>query len=178
MKDVSPIFYEFTIPQLVVGRLIGRAGSFLKTIREKAEVNICVKPHPTSRMERVCVIEGFQEGVNIALGLIRKHFPENKYPQVTLEQVSIYSAPGDPSSWVPELTQLNLIEGVNNDVSVCHIIKPNRLFVHVPTHPTYPTLRVLDESMTNWYETAESPPIPEDLTSEFSPKTFHLLRAD
>ena len=163
-KDTAnPVLYEFSIPQNLVGRLIGRHGSFLQSIRVKAEVYIVVKRHPTSRNQKVCAIEGSTEGINIALDMIRKQFPEKKYPHVTLEQISPLKIP-EEIPWVAELIQLSLVEGMNNDVVVCHIVKPNRFFVQLPTHPTYPSLRILDENMTRLYDTIESPSAPDELS--------------
>ncbi|KAF3424234.1 hypothetical protein E2986_06324 [Frieseomelitta varia] len=159
-NNIMPMAYEFSIPQNLVGRLIGRHGSFLQNIRHKAEVYIVVKRHPMWRDQKICAIEGSMEGINIALDLIRQKFPEKKYPHVTLEQIPLK---------IPEniiythLGELLLVEGVNNDVVICHIVKPNRFFVQLPTHPTYPSLRILDEKMTQLYNTTESPPIPDKL---------------
>lgn len=161
-----PMIYEFSIPQSLVGRLIGRHGSFLQNIRHKAEVNIVLKRHPISRDQKLCAIEGSTEGINVALEMIRQKFPEKKFPQLTLHQISPLIVPED-IPWFAELRQLSLVEGVNNDVVICHIVKPNRLFVQLPTHPTYPSLRILDERMTQLYNTTESPSAPDELTSTF-----------
>ncbi|XP_033345702.1 KH domain-containing protein akap-1 [Bombus vosnesenskii] len=164
-KDtVMPMIYEFSIPQSLVGRLIGRHGSFLQNIRHKAEVSIVLKRHPISRDQKLCAIEGSTEGINVALEMIRQKFPEKKFPQLTLHQISPLIVPED-IPWFAELRQLSLVEGVNNDVVICHIVKPNRLFVQLPTHPTYPSLRILDERMTQLYNTTESPSAPDELTS-------------
>ncbi|XP_071872184.1 A-kinase anchor protein spoonbill [Bombus fervidus] len=164
-KDtVMLMTYEFCIPQSLVGRLIGRHGSFLQNIRHKAEVNIVLKRHPILRDQKLCVIEGSTEGINVALTIIRQKFPEKKFPQLTLHQISPLIV-SENVPWVAELRQLSLVEGVNNDVIICHIVKPNRLFVQLPTHPTYPSLRILDERMTQLYNTTESPPAPDELTS-------------
>lgn len=160
------MLYEFSVPQNLVGKLIGRYGSFLQSIRVKAEVRIVVKRHPTLRTQKVCAIEGCNDGINIALDMIRQKFPEKKYPQVTLEQISPYQMP-EEIPLVTELMQLSLVEGVNNDIVVCHIVKPNRFFVQLPTHPTYPFLRILDDNMTQLYNTTESPPVPDELSSTF-----------
>ncbi|XP_043682843.1 KH domain-containing protein akap-1 [Vespula pensylvanica] len=164
IKDVSLYsIYEFCICQNLVGRLIGRHGSFLQNIRAKAGVHIIVKRHPTLRDQKICTIQGSVEGINIALDIIRQRFPEKKYPSVTLEQILPMVIPeGIPV--LPELTQLSLVEGVNNDVLVCHISKPNRLFLQIPTHPTYPSLRLLDANMTQLYNSTESPMVPDELT--------------
>ncbi|XP_053998592.1 KH domain-containing protein akap-1 [Hylaeus anthracinus] len=163
-KDSTlPMIYEFNIPQHLVGRLIGRNGSFLQSIREKAEVYIIVKRHHTLRDQKICAIEGSTEEINIALDMIRQKFPAKKYPDVTLEQILPLKVLNE-NAWVAELIQLSLVEGLTNDVVICHIVKPNRFFVQLPTHPTYPSLRLLDENMTLLYNTTESPPIPDELS--------------
>ncbi|KZC12993.1 PREDICTED: KH domain-containing protein akap-1 [Dufourea novaeangliae] len=161
--NAIPNAYEFSIPHHLVGRLIGRYGTFLQNIRVKAEVHIVVKRHPRSREQKVCAIQGSPEGITIALELIRQRFPDKKYPQLTLAQIPP-SNPAEEMPWVTELMQLSLVEGVNNDVVVCHIVKPNRFFVQLPTHPTYPSLRILDDCMTQLYNTTESPPVPDELS--------------
>ncbi|XP_046835819.1 KH domain-containing protein akap-1 [Vespa crabro] len=164
IKDVSLYsVYEFCICQNLVGRLIGRHGSFLQNICAKAGVHIMVKRHHTLRDQKICVIQGSIESITIALDIIRQRFPEKKYPSVTLEQILPVVIP-EEIPVLPELTQLSLVEGVNNDVLVCHISKPNRLFLHIPTHPTYPSLRLLDANMTQLYNSTESPMVTDELT--------------
>ncbi|KOC60170.1 KH domain-containing protein C56G2.1 [Habropoda laboriosa] len=163
-KDsAGPVLYEFCIPQHLVGRLIGRHGNFLHSIRLKAEVHIVVKNYPIMKDQKICAIEGSSEGVNIALDMIRQKFPEEKYPNVTLEQI-LSSKTSEENQWITELMQLSLVEGVNNDVVVCHVVKPNRVFVQLPTHPTYPSLRILERNMTQLYDTIETPPVPDELS--------------
>lgn len=160
--NTLPTLYEFSIPQHLVGRLIGRYGSFLQSVQLKAEVHIVVKRHPTFKNLKICAIDGPMDGINTALDMIRQKFPEKKFPQVTLEQIFPLKGP-EELAYNPKLVQLSLIEGVNNDVVVCHIVKPNRFFVQLSTHPTYPALRILDESMTQSYNTTESPSAPDEL---------------
>ncbi|CAK9814481.1 KH domain-containing protein akap-1 [Anthophora plagiata] len=157
------VTYAFCIPQHLVGRLIGRHGCFLDTIRVKTGVNIVVYRHPMLRNQKICAMEGCSEGINIALDLIRHQFPKEKYPYVTLEQFSLTKI-AEEIPWSTELMQLSLVEGVNNDVTVCHIVKPNRVFVQFPTHPTYPSLRILEENMAQLYDTTESPAVPDKLS--------------
>ncbi|XP_017754880.1 PREDICTED: KH domain-containing protein akap-1 isoform X2 [Eufriesea mexicana] len=161
--NVIPITYEFCIPQHLVGRLIGRRGSFFQSIRLKAEVHIVVKQHPIFRNQYICTIQGSSEGINVALDMIRQKFPEKEYPHVCLEQIlPLKMLEGIPL--VTGIMQLSLVEGMNNDIIVSHIVKPNRFFVQLPTHPTYPLLCILEENMTQLYNTTESPPAPEELS--------------
>lgn len=154
------------MPQMFVGKFIGKRGSNIQTINSKADVSIVVHRHPTENKMKLCTIEGSTEGINLALDLIRQKFPLKKYPELTLEQVNITTNP-DEISWITDLMQLHLIEGVNNDVLVCHILQPDRIFIQIPTHPTYPALRLLDYNMTHFYNTKESPAVPDKLTSEY-----------
>ncbi|CAL7940618.1 unnamed protein product [Xylocopa violacea] len=161
--NALPVAYEFCIPDNLVGRLIGRQGCVLQNIRLKAGVHIVIKPHPVWKDQKICAIQGSSEGVNIALDMIRQKFPEKKYPHVTLEPIFPMKSP-ELFPCVTQLMQLSLVEGVNNDVVVCHIVKPNRLFVQLPTHPTYPFLRILDTNMTQLYNTTDSPAAPDELS--------------
>lgn len=161
-KNSSPASYEFVVPQNLVGRLIGRHGCFLQNIRIKAEVKITIKRHPTARDQKMCVIEGSSDGISMTLSMIRQKFPEKKYPTLTLERVSFLKDPED-TPWTSELMYLSLIERVNNDVVVCNILQPNHLFVQLPMHPTYPSLRILDGNMTQLYNITDSPPVPSQL---------------
>ncbi|XP_033334791.1 A-kinase anchor protein spoonbill [Megalopta genalis] len=157
LKD-GPTSYEFNIPQRLVGKLLGARRSFLQTIQIKANVHMELRCHPSSRDLKLCQISGPPEGIKVALDMIRQRFPENRYPDVNLQQVLPFN------EWLTELMQLSLVGGVNNDVIVCHIVKPNRLFVQLPTHPTYPYLWTLVDSMTKLYNTTDSPPAPKELS--------------
>lgn len=53
-----PSLYEFVIPQTLVGRLIGKHGSFVAEVKEKTHAHIIIKKHPSSNKSKVCSIEG------------------------------------------------------------------------------------------------------------------------
>lgn len=149
-----------------MGRLIGRHGSFLHSIRTKAEILIYVNDHPSTSDQKICSIEGSPEGINVALDMIRKKFPEKRFPQVTLAEISTPEVIPvmTEGSWIPQWTQLFLVDGVNNDILVSHLHKPHWLFVQLPTHPTYPYLGILVDNMTYMYANTELP-LPSVLTS-------------
>ncbi|KAG8252067.1 protein kinase A regulatory subunit binding [Homalodisca vitripennis] len=56
--DQVPIIYEFVLPQVIVGRLIGRHGAFLHDIRSKTHTNVFIKRHPETNTLKICAIEG------------------------------------------------------------------------------------------------------------------------
>ncbi|XP_058806786.1 KH domain-containing protein akap-1 [Phymastichus coffea] len=163
-KDNSRTMHEFSISTKLVGKLIGKGGKFLTQIRKKAEVSIVVKHHPLDPELNICRIDGAPDNIVLALELIRRNFPEKAYPNLTLEQINYEELIPEEITWIPDLVQLRLIEGVNNDVVITLIDKPNHFFVHMPTHPTYPSLRILDERLTQLYDNVESPPVPDELT--------------
>ncbi|KAH0566893.1 KH domain-containing protein akap-1 [Cotesia glomerata] len=162
-KNNSKTFYEFLIPEKFVGKLIGKHGASIKSLNDQANVNITIDFHPLDEDLRLCIIEGLPENIATALDLIRQKFPKKAYPGFTLEQVNITTSP-EEITWVPELMQLQLVENLNNDVLVCHILQPNRLFIQLPTHPTYPSFKLLDYNLTQFYSTVESPHVPDQLT--------------
>ncbi|XP_063990383.1 KH domain-containing protein akap-1 [Diachasmimorpha longicaudata] len=154
--------YEFTIPESLAGRMIGKRGIAIQELNTKAEVTMTVKPHPTTKDLKLCLIEGTEENINIALDLIRERFPLKKFPEVTLDQVNVSYDPNH-ISWLAHVIQIHLVAGVNNDVRICHILQPDKMFIQMPTHPSHPSLKLLDYNMTQLYNTTESPPVPDQL---------------
>ncbi|CAL1688069.1 unnamed protein product [Lasius platythorax] len=157
--NTVPSIYDFAIPQHLVGRLIGRHGSFLQSIRTKADVSIYVNDHPCDGDHKICSIRGSVERINVALKMIRQKFPEKRFPEVTLEEIStIPEVNEEVPCNIPLIRSLSLIGSVSNDVYVSHIVKPNWLFVQLSTHPSFHLLESLEESMTCWYNNTELPP--------------------
>ncbi|EZA58066.1 hypothetical protein DMN91_006309 [Ooceraea biroi] len=154
--------YDFAIPQHLVGRLIGRHGSFLHSIRTKTNVAIYVHDHPYDGDHKICSIQGNADEIDVTLKMIRQKFPEKKFPQVTLAEIStVPEIITDTIPYVPSLLALSLIDGVNNDISVSHIVKPNWLFVNLPTHPTYLSLRNLESEMLQYYGLPDPLAVPD-----------------
>ncbi|KAJ8917581.1 hypothetical protein NQ315_000064 [Exocentrus adspersus] len=163
--DDLPTLYEFAIPQSLVGKLIGRNGSFVIQIKEKTNAHIVVGRHPTSNKLKVCSIEGTQGEIDKALKMIRDKFPTKRYPEVTLEQV--HFTPIIPTvSLIPDHLYLKLIEGINNDTVLSCLVAPNHLFLQQPAHPSFPSLFSLSGYMNTCYTETDSPllpnPIPEN----------------
>lgn len=163
--NAAPTSYDFAVPQHLVGRLIGRHGSFLHSIRTKANVGIYVNDHPCDGDHKICSIRGSVEGINIALKMVRQKFPEKRFPQVTLAEITTESENEEVAYNVLIQRPLSLVDGVNNDINISHIVKPNWLFVQLPTHPSFPLLQNLEDSMTYWYNN-ELLPIPDVLNSK------------
>lgn len=154
-----PSVYEFVLPQHLVGRLIGRHGCFVYEIKKNTNASILVKRHPDTQKLKICAVEGSQADIESALEMIRQKFPVNRYPNVTLEQVCFLpSVPTFPL--IPESLQLQLVEGVNNDVILSSLMSPAHFFLQQPTHPTFPALLRLNACMNLCYREPTAPPLP------------------
>ncbi|KAK6637905.1 hypothetical protein RUM44_008327 [Polyplax serrata] len=156
--------YEFVIPQQLVGRLIGRHGSFVNEIKETTHASIYIKRHPETSKLKICAVEGTQIDIESALDMIRHKFPKKRYPSVTLEQVVIAPEP-QLIPIISESMQLYLVESINNDVLLSSLVTAGHFFLQQPTHPTYLSLSRLNSCMNYCYSEPDQPTIPEGVGS-------------
>lgn len=154
-----PSVYEFVVPQYLVGRLIGRHGCFVHEIKKNTNASIFIKRHPDTRKLKICAVEGTHTDIESALEMIREKFPENRYPDVTLEQVC-FVPPVPTFPLIPESLQLRLVEGVTNDVILSSLISPSHFFLQQPTHPSFLALSQLNACMNICYSEPLAPPLP------------------
>lgn len=151
--------YEFVVPLSVVPQLIGRKGNYVNQLKNKTGVNLIVKKYPTTTKQKICSLEGTQKEIDAALKMIRNKLPEKRYPSVTLQRVFL----AHPNSVIPlpamdtSVLQMNLIEGINNDVVISSIMSGGHLFLQQPLHPSYPQLNVLQVCMNQSYSVIETP---------------------
>lgn len=52
------LLYQFVIPQEHVGKLIGKNGQFINTIKSNSNTRIYIKKHPVSFKKKICALEG------------------------------------------------------------------------------------------------------------------------
>jgi len=71
--------------------------------------------------------------------------------------------------------QLNLIEGLTNDVSIIYVDNLNSLFVQQPTHPTYPALSRLHQALKGLYEQPVAPHLLRPFNSQYLLSNIHNL---
>uniref|UniRef100_A0A1B6DQ92 Tudor domain-containing protein n=1 Tax=Clastoptera arizonana TaxID=38151 RepID=A0A1B6DQ92_9HEMI len=154
--------YEFVLEQHIVGRLIGRHGAYLQDIRGKTNTNIFIKRHPDTSKLKICAIEGNQQDIDAALAMIRQKFPLRRFPNLTLEKVT-FVQPSTHYPLKPEIFQLQLVEGVNNDVLLSSLITAGHFFLQQPTHPSYPSLLTQNVMMNALYNSPEAPPLSEPI---------------
>uniref|UniRef100_A0A0P4W2W9 Tudor domain-containing protein n=1 Tax=Scylla olivacea TaxID=85551 RepID=A0A0P4W2W9_SCYOL len=156
------IFYDFEIPQMLVGRLIGRKGAFINKIKATTDATVIVHPHKNRKL-KLCSVEGTKHQVNAALEMIRKHFPESQYPDITLQQVS--SQPQAQPQVQPQVNaqsmQIELTAGVVVEVRVSAVVSGGELWVQQPLHPSYSALHRLQTCMNlNYGDGSNTPPLP------------------
>ncbi|KAK7083674.1 hypothetical protein SK128_025061 [Halocaridina rubra] len=157
---VQYIFYEFEIPQALVGRLIGRKGAFVNRIKAQTDATIVVKPH-RNRKYKICAVEGTKDQVDSALELIRKNFPLSRYPDLTLDQV--YNCSPTPMPPVeaainPQAMQIELAAGVVVEVRVSAVVSGKELWVQQPLHPSFSSIQKLHSCMNvNYGDGSTSP---------------------
>ncbi|XP_050304326.1 A-kinase anchor protein 1, mitochondrial isoform X2 [Anthonomus grandis grandis] len=157
--------YEFVIPQNLVGKLIGRQGFFVQSIKERCNAQVYIRRHPSNNRLKLCSIEGTQAEIDKALKMIREKFPLKKYSDITLEQVHltplVHTVP-----LIPDSLYLKLVDGINNDTILSCMVAPDHLFMQQPTHPSFPSLSLLKNCMNQCYADTNSPllpsPIPEN----------------
>ncbi|KAF7284796.1 hypothetical protein GWI33_021554 [Rhynchophorus ferrugineus] len=152
--------YEFIIPQSLVGKLIGRHGTFIQSIKDKCNTNVSLGKHPSDKRFKICCIEGNQTEIDKALKMIRNKFPVKKYSELTLEQVKTVVP---TVSLTRHSLFLKLVEAINNDTVLSHMDAPNHLFMHLPTHPSFPATAMLTNHMNSWYNMSDSPLLPSPI---------------
>lgn len=147
------VLYEFEIPQELCGLLIGRNGRHVNFIKEKTNANILIKRHPFYTQLKICAVSGTEEEVNAALSLIRKRFPVDLYPNVTMLQINVMPSPFQ----ISDILRLSLPEGVTFDAALSATVSAGHFFLQQPTHPTYHNLSWLLTKMNSIYEGKETP---------------------
>ncbi|CAL1298287.1 unnamed protein product [Larinioides sclopetarius] len=159
-EDVNPenhFVYEFELPQELCGRLIGKHGKHVKSIKDRSHTNVYIKRHPYNQQLKLVVVEGSRADVTEALEIIRRKYPPSRYPMVTLVRTNVLTP---PPNVLPESLQLHLPEGASCDVILSSLVSAGHFFLQQPTHPTYPSLSTLDQCMINCYSQLDTPLLP------------------
>lgn len=163
-SECAPVTsYDFLLPVYLVSKLLGRKASFVQLIKAKTGVNVLIKRNPDTHKTKICSLEGTQAEIDNALALIRRKFPEKRFSALTLQRVHV----GQTENVVPlplidtTCFNLQLIEGINNDVTVCSIVNGGHVFLQQPLHPSYPSLNTMQHCMNQSYNMIEAPQLPE-----------------
>lgn len=163
-SECAPITsYDFFLPVYLVSKMLGRKAGFVQLIKAKTGVNVLIKRNPDTHKTKICTLEGTQAEIDNALVLIRKKFPEKRFSALTLQRVHI--APTENVVPLPLIDttcfHLQLVEGINNDVSVSSIVNGGHVFLQQPLHPSFPSLNTLQQCLNHSYNMTETPQLPE-----------------
>jgi A-kinase anchor protein 1, mitochondrial len=154
--------YDFLVPSTYVGFIIGNRGQTIARIKEKTGANVILRKgtHGPKR-QKVCSLEGSQKEIDAALKMIRSIVPERKSISMTMERIFLTPDNKVVPTFNISALQLQLIEGINNDVSISSIVSGGHLFLQQPLHPSYPSLTSLQYRMNQWYSMTSAPELPD-----------------
>lgn len=162
------ISYDTLLPAWAVSAVLHGYKKLMIKIKDKTGANLILRKAPFTNnrksynQNRICTIEGTQSEIDAAIEMLRKNLEPRK-GQVPVTLARIFLTPDNqvvPSFDMASL-QLKLIEGINNDVSVCSVISGNHLFLQQPLHPSYPNLALLQQKMNAMYSMTTAPELPE-----------------
>lgn len=156
--DTTIQHYDFLIDVELIGTLLGRRGNFVKNVSLTTGTNTVIKQHPQTSAVRIASLEGTAAEITAALRMIRGRFPQKRFPELTLRRVHVPDVSRLNHS--SQSLQLELIEGMNNDVKVMTVVSAGNIFVQQPVHPSHPNLAVLEQCMRRSYAHTEAPPMP------------------
>uniref|UniRef100_W5MB79 A kinase (PRKA) anchor protein 1b n=1 Tax=Lepisosteus oculatus TaxID=7918 RepID=W5MB79_LEPOC len=147
--------WEIEVPKHLVGRLIGKQGRYVSFLKQSSGAKIYISTLPYTQEFQICHIEGTQQQVDKALGLIGKKFKD-------LDLTNLYAPPPLPLTLpsLPITSWLMLPSGVTVEVIVVNIVSAGHMFVQQHTHPTYHALRSLDQQMFLCYSQPGIPTLP------------------
>lgn len=116
-------------------------------------MRILIRPHHDPAKvgtHQICSIEGKRDDINKCLHMMRHRFPPNRFPDLNLKPVFPPPAPS-PMIPSPDMMELALPAGAMFEVYVSAPIDAGHFFVQLPTHPTFPSLRIVDDLMYRIY---------------------------
>lgn len=155
----SLVTYDFELSQIYVGFIVGKGGSIVQSIRAKSGATVSLLRHPLKKKLKLCTVRGTQKQVDTAIAIIKTKLPRGvDVKRIDPDQFA--SSVLTSSSINKDLLQLQLIDGINNDVIVSTIVNAGHLCLQQPLHPSYPALNTLQNCMNQSYSSFEAPLLP------------------
>lgn len=157
----SLVTYDFELAQTHVGFIVGKGGSIVQLIRAKSGATVNILRHPSKKKLKWCNVQGTQEQVDTAIAIIKTKLPRGvDVKRVDMDVYADVSVILPNSTINKDLLQLQLIDGINNDVIVSTIVNAGHLYFQQPLHPSYPALNTLQGCMNQSYSSFEAPVLP------------------
>ncbi|KAB5543288.1 hypothetical protein PHYPO_G00077350 [Pangasianodon hypophthalmus] len=153
-RNLPHTLWNIEVPAHLVGRLIGKKGKYISSLKQSSGAKIYVSTLPYTFEFQICHIEGSEVQVEKALALIRKKFKDLDLSNrlSSLQPAAVHSLP--ITSW------LLLPQDGTVEVIVPRVEAANYLFIQQHTHPTYYGLRSLTEQMLFCYCHSGCPSLP------------------
>lgn len=155
----SMVSYDFELPQGYVGFVVGKGGAIVQGIRAKSGATVSLLRHPLKKKLKLCTVRGTQKQVDTAIAIIKTKLPRGVEVK-RIDPDTFVSAVLPSASINQDLLQLQLIDGINNDVIVSTIVNAGHLCLQQPLHPSYPALNTLQSCMNQSYSSFEAPLLP------------------
>ncbi|KAH9499386.1 A-kinase anchor protein 1, mitochondrial [Bulinus truncatus] len=154
------VHFDFNIPSELCGRFIGKQGKNINFLKNKTGANVSLVNNPYTADYQICRVVGTQIEIDDALAMIRRKFPLNEYPLLTMLPISLNPLPTqiEHPLIVPEVMQLSLPEGVSVEVFVSAIVDAGHVFVQQPTHRSFMSLEKLTYFLNSVY--GQDPNVP------------------
>ncbi|GFO01165.1 A kinase anchor protein 1, mitochondrial [Plakobranchus ocellatus] len=159
----SIIQFDFNMPADLCGRFIGRHGKNINYLKSKTGASISLTNNPFTAEFQICQVAGSQTEVDSVLAMIRRKFPLQDFPLLTMVPININPNAATNGSEsqpviVPDVMQLSLPEGVSVEVYVSAIVDAGHVFVQQPTHRSFMSLEKLTYHLNAVYD--QDPNVP------------------
>ncbi|CAL1528751.1 unnamed protein product [Lymnaea stagnalis] len=155
------VHFDFNMPSDLCGRFIGKQGKNINYLKSKTGANVSLTNNPFTADYQICQVVGTQAEVDDALAMIRRKFPLNEFPLLTMVPINMSQLPEQIEQHpviVPDVMQLSLPEGVSVEVYVSAIVDAGHVFVQQPTHRSFMSLEKLTYFLNTVY--GQDPNVP------------------
>ncbi|XP_064620259.1 A-kinase anchor protein 1, mitochondrial-like isoform X2 [Lineus longissimus] len=162
MNGETHITYQFAFPSELCGRMVGKHGRNINEIKDRSGAQITLLRQPFTKDAQVCCLEGTETEIQLALEIIKKRFPSDRFPKINYDQIDTQHPPAQSPVLSPDLMQLKLPAGVSSDAIVSSMVDVSHVFLQQPTHPSFPSLERLNQYMNTCYtQDLTVPPLPK-----------------
>jgi len=154
--------YHFHIPEYLCGKMIGNNGGFINNLMSSASCNVLIEDEKDKIIEKStetgvevefkrCSVEGTRSNIDKCLDMIKEKFVH--HPELTLHQIN----KPEPASITENSITLTLTTNVTQDVYISSIVSSSHVFLHLPSHSSYPSLERLNVFLSEIYNNYSTP---------------------
>jgi len=154
--------YHFHIPEYLCGKMIGNNGGFINNLMSSASCNVLIEDEKDKIIEKStetgvevefkrCSVEGTRSNIDKCLDMIKEKFVH--HPELTLHQIN----KPEPASITENSITLTLTTNVTQDVYISSIVSSSHMFLHLPSHSSYPSLERLNVFLSEIYNNYSTP---------------------